>query len=150
MRKMRVAKEGEKTQIVWREILRSAESRYDHRLHGVLAVCRGLSCYEAAAIWGRSPRSIEYWMRRFVVEGVQGLREKDRPGRPSSLTSAQRELLVSDLRRGPEAAGYEAARWTGSMLQRHLLDSYQVSVGVRQCQRMISRVEEIPEEAEKI
>ena len=27
------------------EIHRSEESRYDHRLHGVLLVCSGLSCY---------------------------------------------------------------------------------------------------------
>jgi hypothetical protein len=28
------------------EILRSEEARYDHRLHGVLLVCKGFSCYE--------------------------------------------------------------------------------------------------------
>ena len=28
------------------EIHRSEEARYDHRLHGVLLVCKGFSCYE--------------------------------------------------------------------------------------------------------
>ncbi len=31
------------------EILRSKESRYDHRLHGFLLVSEGISCYDEAA-----------------------------------------------------------------------------------------------------
>jgi len=30
------------------EILRSEDARYDHRLHGVLLVCRGFTSYEVA------------------------------------------------------------------------------------------------------
>ena len=29
---------------VQQEIMRSEESRYDHRLHGILLCCSGLSC----------------------------------------------------------------------------------------------------------
>lgn len=140
MRKLKAGRGEDSERIVWREILRSAESRYDHRLHGVLAVCRGLSCYEAAAIWGRSPRSIEYWIKRFNIEGIRGLWERARPGRPSHLTAAQRELLASDLRCGPEAAGYGAGKWTGRLLKRHLEENYRVATGMRQCQRFIRRL----------
>ena len=37
---------------VQQEILRSEEPRYDHRLHGVLLVCSGLSCPEVAKLFG--------------------------------------------------------------------------------------------------
>jgi hypothetical protein len=30
------------------EILRSRESRYDHRLHGLLLIGQGLNCYQVA------------------------------------------------------------------------------------------------------
>ena len=47
------------------EISRSPESRYDHRLHGVLMVAKGMSCYDASIILGHSPRTVEYWAKQF-------------------------------------------------------------------------------------
>ena len=123
--------------IIWQEIMRNGDSRYNHRLHGVLAVCRGLSCYKTAAIWGQSPRAVEYWVKRFEREAVQGLQEKKRPGRPNMLTGEQREFLRSDLERGPEAVGSDAKKWTGEMLSQHLREFYGVDMGVRQCQRLL-------------
>lgn len=64
------------------EIARSEESRYDHRLHGVLLVCSGRSCYEVAELFGHSPRTVEYWVRRFERSGFAGLQEGERPGDP--------------------------------------------------------------------
>lgn len=47
------------------EIQRSEESRYDHRLHGVLLVAQGLTCPEVGHLLGDAPRTVEYWVRRF-------------------------------------------------------------------------------------
>jgi len=47
------------------EIRRSEESRYDHRLHGVLLVAQGMSCPEVSRLLGDSPRTVEYWVGRF-------------------------------------------------------------------------------------
>ena len=44
------------------EIQRSEESRYDHRLHGVLLVAQGMTCPEVARLLGDSRRSVEYWV----------------------------------------------------------------------------------------
>ena len=41
------------------EIRRSEESRYDHRLHGVLLVTQGMTCPEVARIPGDAPRGVE-------------------------------------------------------------------------------------------
>jgi len=38
------------------EIQRSEESRYDHRLHGVLLVAQGMTCPEVARLLGDAPR----------------------------------------------------------------------------------------------
>ena len=37
---------------VQQEILRSENSRYDHRLHGILLSCSGKSSYEIAELFG--------------------------------------------------------------------------------------------------
>ena len=49
------------------EIQRSEESRYDHRLHGVLLVAQGMTCPEVARLLGDAPRSVEYWVHRFEM-----------------------------------------------------------------------------------
>ena len=71
------------------EIRRSEESRYDHRLHGVLLVAQGMTCPEVARLLGDAPRSVEYWVGRFEKDGLAGLSEGERPGRPRRLTEKQ-------------------------------------------------------------
>ena len=71
------------------EIQRSEESRYDHRLHGVLLVAQGMTCPEVARLLGDAPRSVEYWVHRYEREGLDGLTEGDRPGRPRRLDDKQ-------------------------------------------------------------
>src|SRR5450759_1446251 len=70
------------------QISRSEDSRYDHRLHGLLLVCQGFSCPEVSDILGDSPRIIEYWVNDFNNKGFAGLREGKRTGRPSSIDEA--------------------------------------------------------------
>jgi hypothetical protein len=55
------------------EIRRSEESRYDHRLHGVLLVAQGMSCPEVSRLLGDAPRTVEYWVGRFEAQGLAGL-----------------------------------------------------------------------------
>src|SRR5258708_24334067 len=54
------------------EIRRSEESRYDHRLPGVLLVAQGLTCPEVAKLVGDAPRSVEYWIGSFEETGFGG------------------------------------------------------------------------------
>src|SRR5438132_693274 len=70
------------------EIRRSEESRYDHRLHGVLLVAQGMTCPEVGRLLGDAPRSVEYWVRRFEERGLAGLSEGQRSGRPRRLSEA--------------------------------------------------------------
>lgn len=67
------------------EIERTDESRYDHRLHGVLLVANGQSCGEVAGLFGEDLRTVQRWVRRFEGRGFDGLREGERPGRPRLL-----------------------------------------------------------------
>lgn len=41
------------------EILRSEEARYDHRLHGILLVSQGFSCYDVGEMFGHHPTTIQ-------------------------------------------------------------------------------------------
>ena len=122
------------------EIERSEESRYDHRLHGVLLVCDGRSSYEVAEILGRSPRTIQHWVNRFEKIGFEGLREGERLGRPARLDTDLFEQLGSDLRKDPRKLGYSQNMWDGKLLSHHLLKVYGIKLGVRQCQRLFKKL----------
>lgn len=121
------------------EIERSEKSRYDHRLHGVLLVSDGRSCYEVAEILGRSPRTIQHWVNKFEKIGFDGLREGERLGRPSRLNAIQLTQLGKDLRKDPRKIGYSQNMWDGKLLSHHLSEVYGIELGVRQCQRLFRK-----------
>jgi len=118
------------------EIMRSGESRYDHRLHGILLICSGLSCYEVAELLGHSPRTVESWVEHFERSGFAALHDRERPGRPSKLTEADRAALEQDLRCPPADFGYAQNNWDGKLLSHHLVQNFAVRLKVRQCQRL--------------
>jgi transposase len=117
------------------EIRRSEESRYDHRLHGVLLVAQGLTCPEVSRLLGDAPRSVEYWVRHFEERGLAGLVEGARPGRPQRLSKAQLQEVETVLRGAPSEVGLSGTLWDGKTLQAWLARRYGVRLGVRQCQR---------------
>jgi transposase len=122
------------------EIQRSEESRYDHRLHAVLLVAQGVTCPAVADLLGASRRSVEYWVHAFENEGLAGLREGERPGRPSRLSERQLAQVSAVLRLPPRDAGMTAQLWDGRLLARYLRGEFGVELGVRQCQRLFRQL----------
>ena len=122
------------------EIRRSEESRYDHRLHGVLLVAQGLTCPEVAGLLGDAPRSVEYWVRRFEEEGLAGLQEGERSGRPSRLSPRQWAEVDAVLRKSPRAVGMGGNLWDGKTLAAWIERQHGTVLGVRQCQRLFRRL----------
>lgn len=121
------------------EIRRSSEARYDHRLHGVLLVAQGMSCPEVAKTLGDAPRTVEYWVRQFEAEGLSGLAEADRPGRPCRLDAGNLAEIESALRKSPRNFGLEANLWDGKALAKFIENRFGVTLCVRQCQRLFRR-----------
>src|SRR5215470_13732142 len=118
------------------EIQRSEDSRYDHRLHGVLLVAQGMTCPEVGRLLGDAPRTVEYWVRRFQERGLAGLTEGERTGRPSRLNTAQIQEVNRVLRAKPSDAGMSVNLWDGKSLAAWIEKRYAIRLGVRQCQRL--------------
>jgi len=118
------------------EIRRSEESRYDHRLHGVLLVAQGMSCPEVSRLLGDAPRTVEYWVRRFEDKGLAGLVEGERSGRPRRLNDKQLEEINLALRQTPEFVGITSGLGDGKGMAAFIKKRYGVTLGVRQCQYM--------------
>lgn len=122
------------------EIRRSEESRYDHRLHGVLLVAQGMTCPEVARLLGDAPRSVEYWVRAFEQEGLAGLGEGERAGRPRRLNDKQLREIEAALRQMPRDVGLRGNLWDGKTLAAWISQKYGTDLGVRQCQRLFRQL----------
>lgn len=110
-----------------------------HRLHALLLVSLGRSCYEVAALLREHPCTVERWMNRYQECGLEGLREHPRGGRPSSLTSAQLRQLQAELLESPIKSHHRQSRWSGKLVALHLHRDYGLSYSVRHCQRLLTQ-----------
>ena len=140
MRKLEIADPEVIRIAIQQEIARSDESRYDHRLHGLLLVTGGQSCQQVADLFGEDRRTVQRWVTRFEVHGLEGMREGERPGRPTTLDAKQWKALGRDLRRDPEEFGHAGHLLDGKLLSEHLRLRYGVTLGVRQCQRIFGQM----------
>ena len=124
------------------EIRRSEESRYDHRLHGLLLVAQGLSCLEVSRLLGDAPRSVQYWVKRFHEDGLGGLTEGERSGRPSRLNETHLRDVEKALRKTPSEVGLaQGGVWDGKTLSSYLSQKHGVSLQARQCQRLFRQLD---------
>jgi transposase len=139
MRKLKIVNPEKTIAILQEEIRRNEDSRYDHRLHGVLLVAQGLSAPQAASLLGDAPRTVEYWIHRFQQAGLKGLREIQRPGRPSRLTQQQMDEIRTIVRSSsPAEQGIDADSWGSIALSRYL-DSLGIEIKPRQCRNMLRK-----------
>ena len=90
--------------------------RVAKRLRAVVLNSEGHTSGEVAKIL-QAPRSkVSEWLQHYQAEGVDGLLEGYRAGRPSELTQQQRQQLEDILDSGPVAYGLDSGIWTSPMI----------------------------------
>ena len=114
----------------------SSRERLLHRLHSVALVLSGLSASEAGRIYGDSPRAVAYWVTRFKKDGLDGLNEETRPGRPSKLNQSQLKKLQTLLNKS--AARSKSVK--AEILAEYISKEFGIVLTVRQCWRIVNRL----------
>jgi len=123
------------------EIQRHEESKYDHRLHGVLLVAKGYSCSNVGEMLGHNVKTIENWVNRFNKGGFKALMDEPHTGRPPILSSDQMAKIGEDIKGEPNLLGYCQNLWDGKLLSYHILCKFGISLSVRQCQRLFHKLD---------
>jgi transposase len=118
------------------EIRRNDEARYDHKLHAVLLAAKEMTCPQIARLLGDSERTVRNWIGAYLRDGLQGLVDKERAGRPRRLTAAQIADIETALRLCPDDVGLTGGIWDGKMLAAYIGEKFSVDLSVRQCQRL--------------
>jgi len=122
------------------EIRRTYEARYDHRIHALLLVAQGMSSRKVAQFLGDSPRTVAYWVQRFETEGLAGLADADRSGRPQRLDQKQIRQIEEALRKSPFDVGLLVNLWDGKTLSAYIKQKFGIELGIRQCQRLFRQL----------
>jgi transposase len=114
----------------------SSRERLLHRLHSVALVLSGLSASEVGHIYGNSPRAVAYWVTRFKKDGLAGLQEEARPGRPSKLKPIQMKKVQLFLNKSAEKSKSVKA----GILAEYISKEFGIVLTVRQCWRIVNRL----------
>lgn len=114
----------------------SSRERLLHRLHSVALVLSGLSASEAARIYGHSPRAVAYWVTQFKKDGLDGLHEETRPGRPSKLNQSQLKKLQTLINKSATKSKSVKAE----ILAEYISKEFGIVLTVRQCWRIVNRL----------
>ena len=95
------------------------ERRMAFRAAVILAVAEGLSNEAVAVRLGTRPATVSKWRGRFARDGLPGLADAPRSGKPTHYAAEHERRVLATLDE-PPPAGY--GRWDGTLLARHLGD----------------------------
>lgn len=115
--------------------IQAPETGYRDRLRAqaVLLAARGLPNIEIERLIGLGREHVAEWRRRFSAEGIAGLRERPRPGRPPTFGPEVREALVEAI----SSSSHGSGRWTIHSLAEALVERLGISISRSQVRRIL-------------
>ncbi len=93
----------------------------------LLAAEQRLTAAAIAKIVREDDQTVRNWLKRYLAEGIEGLKDRPMPGAPPKVTKAYAEQLLSVVRRRPRSLEQPYSMWT---LQR-LADYMAEQTGMR-------------------
>ena len=123
---------------------RTKDSDQARRLLALALVMDGLSRTEAARAGGMDRQTLRDWVIRYNDEGIEGLRDRPRPGRPGQLREDQLAALAQLVEAGPDIKVHGVVRWRCADLQAQIKQRFDVEVSERHVGRLLKRLKFTP------
>ena len=82
------------------------------RMMAIANALEGVSRAEAARLAGMERQALRDAVARYNAEGLAGLRDRPKPGRPQRLSEAEQAILAARVFRGPGPGRDGVAAWT--------------------------------------
>jgi transposase len=120
--------------------LLSRDEMESRRLLAAQDLQTGLTQSEVARKFGVSRTTASRWNRTLSGKGVESLRKRRAPGRPSRLTADQLKTLTEAYQAGPRAAGFESDRWTTQRFAEAIFASFGVRYDPDHAGRIMHRL----------
>jgi transposase len=90
---------------------RERDGRVSARLLALANALDGMSRDEAARAAGMDRQTLRDWVHRYNAEGVEGLRDRPRSGRPCALDEGRQATLKALVLRGPKLERDGCVAW---------------------------------------
>ena len=99
-----------------------------HRMQAIKALLLGIDHDTVAELYSVTRQTLLVWIKAFNAQGIDGLIEKRRPGRPREIPAEQNRQL-KDLLHHPSKA--DVAHWTAKKFHGYLNQQLQIECGSR-------------------
>jgi putative transposase len=118
------------------------EARYFKRYQSLYLYLSGKKCDEVASIVGLSKISVSRINQVYKKEGLAGIPDKPREGRPRRLTQQQetkiRELILNNV---PSEVGFPAEfNWTAGLVAKYIKREYSLDYTIRGITGILDRL----------
>jgi len=110
-----------------KQALRDGAHRVASRLHAIVLNMEGKSAPEIARILKVHRSKVSIWLRNWRQEGIEGILEGHRSGRPRCISEDQRQNLADILDSGPIAYGFTSGIWTSPMVARVIEEEFSIA-----------------------
>jgi transposase len=110
------------------------------RVLALAMVLDGASRTEAAEACGMDRQTLRDWVHRYNEQGIAGLADRARLGRPPTLTTEQMAELKALVVQGPEPERDGVVRWRCADLRAVIAERYQVTVHERTVGKLLCRL----------
>jgi len=90
---------------------RERDGRVSARLLALANALDGMSRDEAARAAGMDRQTLRDWVHRYNAAGLEGLRDRPRPGRPCALDEGRQAALKGLILRGPKRERDGCVAW---------------------------------------
>lgn len=98
----------------------SKNSRLVKRATGIRMLHFGHNSYEIGQVLSVSAPTVYSWFHRWKAEGLQGLENRPKSGRPAVADAAYLKVVEDTLGQDPGELGYDFTLWTIQRLNQHV------------------------------
>ena len=110
------------------------------RLYAVYQIKLGRNAKELEALYHVSHKSICNWVHSYNSDGINGLKDKPRSGRPPRLNDEQQKDLKSVIMDKPEKFGYSSGVWSGPLVIDYVHNTFGVSYKKAQVYNLLRKL----------
>ena len=118
-------------------------------MHAAELFAAGHTRAEVAARCGVTWRSAHEWHRAWSKEGAPALQAGNKPGPAPKFSEEDREVLASELRRGPVAHGYDNDLWSLPRVRRLIAETFRRKVSPSEVWRRLRRMRWSPQKPKR-
>jgi transposase len=117
--------------------LRDGAYRVAARLHAIVLNMEGKAAPEIADILKVHRSKVSIWLRNWQENGMDGILEGHRSGRPPAISAAQRQELADILDSGPVAYGFTSGVWSSPMVARVIKEEFSITYNPAHVSRIL-------------